>query len=45
MSKVAFDYAKAAPFISANEVELMKKLAEDAKEVLVSKTGAGNDFL
>ena len=23
----------------------MKKLAEDAKELLVSKTGAGNDFL
>ncbi len=43
--KVAFDYSKAAPFISADEVELMKKLAEDAKEVLVSKTGAGNDFL
>ncbi|MBE5879995.1 MAG: glucose-6-phosphate isomerase [Lachnospiraceae bacterium] len=43
--KVAFDYSKAAPFISENEVELMKKLAEDAKEVLVSKTGAGNDFL
>lgn len=43
--KVAFDYSKAASFISADEVELMKKLAEDAKEVLVSKTGAGNDFL
>ncbi len=43
--KVAFDYSKAAPFISANEMELMKKLASDAKELLVSKTGAGNDFL
>ena len=28
--KVAFDYSKAAPFISENEVELMKKLAENA---------------
>ncbi len=42
--KVAFDYSKAAPFISANEMELMKKLTLDAKELLVSKTGAGNDF-
>lgn len=43
--KVTFDYSKAAPFISANEMDLMKKLALDAKELLVSKTGAGNDFL
>lgn len=43
--KVTFDYSKTAPFISANEVELMKKLTLDAKELLVSKTGAGNDFL
>ncbi len=45
MSKVTFDYSKAAPFIKDNEVESMKKLALDAKELLVSKTGAGNDFL
>ena len=45
MSKVTFDYSKASSFISADEVELMKKLTLDAKEVLVSKTGAGNDFL
>lgn len=45
MSKVTFDYSKAAPFVNDNEVEMMKKLALDAKEVLVSKTGAGNDFL
>ncbi len=45
MSKVTFDYSKAAPFIGDNEVESMKKLALDAKEVLVGKTGAGNDFL
>ena len=34
MSKVTFDYSKAAPFIQEHEVELMKKLALDAKEVL-----------
>lgn len=45
MSKVTFDYSKAASFISDHEVEFMKKLTLDAKEVLVSKTGAGNDFL
>ncbi|MCR5279381.1 MAG: glucose-6-phosphate isomerase, partial [Lachnospiraceae bacterium] len=45
MSKVTFDYSKASGFISNHEVESMKKLAEDAKELLVSKTGAGNDFL
>ncbi|MCX4338947.1 MAG: glucose-6-phosphate isomerase [Lachnospiraceae bacterium] len=45
MSKVTFDYSKATAFIGENEVESMKKLALDAKEVLVSKSGAGNDFL
>ena len=45
MSKVTFDYSKAAPFIKDHEVESMKKLAMDAKDLLVSKTGAGNDFL
>ena len=45
MSKVTFDYSKAASFIGDNEVESMKKLALDAKEVLVNKSGAGNDFL
>lgn len=45
MSKVTFDYSKAASFIGDNEVESMKKLALDAKEVLVGRSGAGNDFL
>ena len=44
-AKVTFDWSKAAPFVKAHEVENMKKLAVDAKELLVSKTGAGNDFL
>ena len=43
--KVTFDYAKAAAFVSENEVELMKKQALDAKELLRSREGAGNDFL
>ena len=45
MSKVSFDYSKAAPFIGAHEVDFMKKTVCDARDVLVSKTGAGNDFL
>ncbi len=45
MNKVTFDYSKAASFIQEHEVDSMKKLALDAKSVLVSKTGAGNDFL
>ena len=43
--KVTFDYAKAAPFVSDNEVEIMQKLTLDAKELLLSRKGAGNDFL
>ena len=45
MSKVTFDYSKAAPFMGAHEVDFMKKQAMDARDLLVSKTGAGNDFL
>lgn len=44
-NKVTFDYSRASSFIGAHEVEYMKKQALDAKEVLVSRTGAGNDFL
>lgn len=45
MSKITFDYSKAAGFISDEEVGYMTKLVNDAKELLVSKSGAGNDFL
>lgn len=45
MAKVTFDYSKAGTFIREHEVEYMSKLAADAKETLVSKSGAGNDFL
>lgn len=43
--KVTFDYSKATAFIKDHEVANMKKLVLDAKEELVSRTGAGNDFL
>lgn len=45
MAKVTFDYSKTAEFISKDEITSMKKLVLDAKETLVSKNGAGNDFL
>ncbi len=44
-SKVTFDYSNASSFIKEEEVQFMGKLAEDAKKLLVSKTGVGNDFL
>lgn len=45
MAKVTFDYSKAYSFISEEEVSYMSKLVKNAKEQLVSKEGAGNDFL
>ncbi len=45
MQKVTFDYGKASAFVSQEEVSYMEKLVGDAKEQLVSKTGAGNDFV
>ena len=43
--KITFDYSKAIGFIGENEIAPMEKLVQDAREVLVSRTGAGNDFL
>ncbi len=44
-NKVTFDYSKTDAFVSAHEMESMKKIAEAAKEELLSRKGAGNDFL
>ena len=44
-AKVTFDYSKTSSFISAAEIEKMKEQTLAAKEMLVSKTGAGSDFL
>lgn len=43
--KVLFDYSKIDNFVKSHEVKYMSKIAEDAAKLLVSKTGAGNDFL
>ena len=45
MAKVTYDYSKALGFISEEEVELIRPQVEAAKELLLSKQGAGNDFL
>lgn len=45
MAKVTFDYSKATGFIRDHEVESMKKIALQAKDTLLGREGAGNDFL
>ena len=44
-NKVTFDYSKAVNVVREEEVAAMEKMVETAKEVLVSRTGLGNDFL
>lgn len=44
-NKVTFDYSKASSFINDKEVSMMSGLVEAAKEQLLSRNGAGNDFL
>ncbi|MCR5608706.1 MAG: glucose-6-phosphate isomerase [Lachnospiraceae bacterium] len=44
-SNVSFDYSLANGFIREDEIKYAKKIAENAKEELLSRTGAGNDFL
>ncbi len=45
MSKVTFDYLKASPFITKEEIANIKTQVLNARDTLVSKSGAGNDFL
>ena len=42
---VIFDYSKAAAFIHEEEIVGIKAGVQAARETLVEKTGAGNDFL
>lgn len=43
--QVMFDYSLTANVISEEEMAAMEKITKDAKDVLVGKSGAGNDFL
>ena len=45
MAKITFDYSKAAQFVSAADIDNIKAETIAAKDVLVGRTGAGNDFL
>ncbi|MEY8283357.1 glucose-6-phosphate isomerase [Lachnospiraceae bacterium 50-23] len=44
-NKVTFDYSKTGAFISDHEIQSMKKIAAAAKDELLGREGAGNDFL
>lgn len=44
-NRISFDCSKAAEFISAEELVHYKSIVMNAKETLVQKSGAGNDFL
>lgn len=43
--EILFDYSKSSGFIAEQEVEQMKASVLCAKETLLNKSGAGNDFL
>lgn len=45
MSKITFDYSKAASFIAEQELASIEAQALAAQKVLVDRSGAGNDFL
>ena len=44
-NQVKFGYSLACNVISEDEIKSMEKIVSDAKEVLLSRNGAGNDFL
>lgn len=43
--KVSFDYSAISNFVQESEIKMMERIAENAKEQLINKTGAGNDYL
>lgn len=45
MGKITFDYSKAAQFLNTDELSLIQGQVTQAKDLLVSKSGAGNEFL
>lgn len=44
-NQVTLDYSVAKKFISDEELKMIEPIAENAKKTLVSKSGAGSDFL
>lgn len=45
MAKVTFDYSRAKSFIGKEEIQNMASQVGTAKDVLLSRSGAGNDYL
>lgn len=45
MSGIRLDYSKIKQFVTNEEIQNMKSITIHAKDTLVSKTGAGSDFL
>lgn len=45
MAKVSFDYSKIETFMKQHEIDSMKSITENAKQLLLSREGAGNDYL
>ena len=45
MGQVKFDYSKTAGYVHEHEVESMKAITESARKLLLSREGAGNDYL
>ena len=43
--EVSFDYSKAAGFVNQEELDNLKDTVLFANDILVNRTGAGNDFL
>lgn len=45
MSNLSFDYSRALPFVSQEEIDAMAEYVTVAHNTIVNGTGAGNDFL
>lgn len=44
-NRVALDYSAVKGFVNESEIQMMESIAEHAKEQLLARIGAGNDFL
>lgn len=44
-NKVTFDYSKTSKFVQVHEIDYMSELIGQAKDTLLSRNGAGNDYL
>lgn len=45
MSSIQFDYTRALPFVSQEEIDAMKDYIKVAHDTIENKSGLGNDFL